>query len=263
MTDYRDRARAASNLLWEHWRAGTRLACLPEEIRPGTRAEGYAVQALLETRSVAPLFGWKVAATSKAGQDHIGVDGPLAGRLLGENVFANGAELPLRGNQMRVAEPEFAFRMARDLLPRAEPYSVAEVCAAVDTLHPAIELPDSRYDQFTRAGAPQLIADDACAYLFVLGPPAPGGWRDFDLAAHKVVGTVDGSLKRDGEGANVLQSPLIALAWLAGELSGLGIILRAGQIVTTGTCMEPLPIKPGSKITADFGVLGTVSARFR
>lgn len=61
----------------------------------------------------------------------------------------------------------------------------------------------------------------------------------------------------------MLQGPLTALAWLAGELSDLGIILRAGQIVTTGTCMDPLPIQPGSKFSANFGVLGTVSARFR
>ena len=33
--------------------------------------------------------------------------------------------------------------------------------AAVATLHPAIEVPDSRYDDFTRVGAPQLIADNA------------------------------------------------------------------------------------------------------
>ncbi len=117
MTDNRDRIRAASDLLWENWQAGTRFACLPDEIRPRTRAEGYAVQAVLERRSGAPLFGWKVAATSKAGQNHIGVDGPLAGRLLSENVSESGAELPLKANQMRVAEPEFAFRMARDLVP--------------------------------------------------------------------------------------------------------------------------------------------------
>lgn len=90
MTDDPDRAGAASDLLWQHSRAGTRLACLPEEIRPETRSQGYAIQALLEPRSAAPLFGWKIAATSKAGQDHIGVDRPLAGRLFSENVFANG-----------------------------------------------------------------------------------------------------------------------------------------------------------------------------
>ena len=73
---------------------------------------------------------------------------------------------------MRVAEAEFAFRMGVDLPPRPQPYSVDEVLAAVATLHPAIEVPDSRFDDFTIVGAPQLIADNACAHLFVLGPAA-------------------------------------------------------------------------------------------
>ena len=65
---------------------GRRLESIPEDIRPRTREEGYAVQALLEEHSAAPLFGWKIAATSKAGQANINVTGPLAGRLLAEKV---------------------------------------------------------------------------------------------------------------------------------------------------------------------------------
>lgn len=57
----------------------------------------------------------------------------------------------MAGNAMRVGEPEFAFRMARDLAPRATPYSVDDVLNAVATLHPAIELPDSRFADFVSA----------------------------------------------------------------------------------------------------------------
>ena len=32
--------------------------------------------------SAGNLFGWKIAATSEAGQKHINVDGPMAGRIL-------------------------------------------------------------------------------------------------------------------------------------------------------------------------------------
>ena len=45
----------------------------------------------------------------------------------------------------------------------------------------AIEVPDSRYDDFVTAGAPQLLADNACADRFVLGPAAPEDWRRIDL----------------------------------------------------------------------------------
>src|SRR5690349_15953396 len=151
-------------------------------MRPATRADGYSVQARLETRSASPLFGWKIAATSRAGQAHIGVDGPLAGRLLAERAYGTGSTLPFGANRMRVVEMEFAFRLGRDLPPRARPYPVDEVVAAVATLHPAIEVPDSRYDDAATVGAPQLIADNACAHDFVLGPAAPVPWRALDLA---------------------------------------------------------------------------------
>jgi 2-keto-4-pentenoate hydratase len=252
----------ASDMLWDCWQQGQRLSALPETIRPATRADGYAIQALLEQRASTPLFGWKIAATSRAGQSHIGVDGPLAGRLLRERARETGAHLPLAGNQMRVAEPEFAFRLARDLPPRAQPYTAQEVLAAVDTLHPAIEVPDSRYDDFAKVGAAQLIADNACAHQFVLGPATHADWRSADLAEHAVTGNVSGKLHRDGKGANVLGDPRVALAWLANELSQLGITLGAGQVVTTGTCLVPLPVGPGDYVIADFGELGAVEVRF-
>jgi 2-keto-4-pentenoate hydratase len=265
----------AADLLWDCWHAGRRLTELPEDIRPRTREEGYAIQAQLEARSAHPLFGWKIAATSTAGQAHINVDGPLAGRLLGERVVdvsrtgreSSGVpgtpDLPFGANHMRVAEAEFAFRVGRDLPPRWDPYGVDEVLDAVASLHPAIEVPDSRYDDFTIVGAPQLIADNACAHLFVLGAAAPDDWRTVDLVEHRVLGTVVGRWAREGKGSNVLGDPRVALTWLVNELSGLGIVLHAGQVVTTGTCLVPLPIEPGARVVMDFGRFGLVSATMR
>jgi 2-keto-4-pentenoate hydratase len=143
--------------------------------------------------------------------------------------------------------------------------------AGVATLHPAIEVPDSRYDDFTVAGAAQLIADNACAHDFELGAASPDSWRAIDLAAHRVRGSVVCSaglsgppsrLEREGIGANVLGDPREALAWLVNELSQLNLTLRAGQVVTTGTCLIPLPIAPGDRVTCDFGELGTVGVSF-
>jgi 2-keto-4-pentenoate hydratase len=59
----------------------------------------------------------------------------------------------------------------------------------------------------------------------------------------------------------VLGDPRVALTWLANELSSLGIILRAGQVVTTGTCLVPLEIAPGDHVRMNFGVLGRVECR--
>lgn len=254
-------AKAASELLRACWRDGAAIEALPPHLRPATRAEGYRVQAQVEACGAAPIVGWKIAATSLAGQRHIGVDGPLAGRLLAEATHDDGAAVPFGANRMRVAEAEFAFRMGRDLPPRPEPYSQQEAMAAVASLHLAIEIPDSRYLDFVTAGGPQLIADNACAHRFVLGPEAPASWRDVDLAAHRVTGVAGDHPAAEGVGANVLGCPRIALTWLVNELSSLGEPLRSGQIVTTGTCVTPMPIAPGDRVTADFGALGRVSCR--
>lgn len=237
------------------------MAALPESIRPQTREDGYAIQAKIEHRSSFPLFGWKIAATSKAGQAHIHVDGPIAGRLLRERVRESGAAIPIGHNQMRVAEAEFAFTFGADLSPRNMAYRTSEVLEAIATLHPAIEIPDSRYEDFTIVGAPQLIADNACAHDFVLGPAAPNAWRAMDLVSHTARARIDGKLEREGCGANVLGDPLEALTWLVNEVSGLGITLRAGQVVTTGTCLTPIPIESGDHVIADFGELGSLEAR--
>jgi 2-keto-4-pentenoate hydratase len=252
---------AASWILLDHWRAGTKLGNLAASIRPRDRGEGYAIQQEIEKSSAASLFGWKIAATSQAGQKHINVDGPMAGRLLHEMLIPDGGSASMAGNEMRVAEPEFAFRMARDLAPRSRPYAVAEVLGAVDTLHPAIEIPDSRFADFVSAGAAQIIADNACAHQFVLGPQATSNWRRVDLAAAQPVIALRGK-QFTGHGENVLGDPRTALTWLANELRQLDLTLKAGQIVTTGTCHAPLPIQSGDLFEADFGSLGSVSVVF-
>lgn len=257
-----DAACVASDLIWRLWDAGEAIARLPAELAPETRVDGYAIQSGLSLKTKRGLVGWKIAATSKAGQSHIGVDGPLAGRLIAERTVTSGQTLSFRGNRMRVAEPEFAFRAGRDLPPRASPYVVDEVLAAMDALIPAIEVPDSRFTEYAKVGAPQLIADNACAHQFVLGSPAMCEWRSLDLACYPVHATLKGRTERDGIGANVLGDPRLALTWLVNELSGLGVTLTCGQVVTTGTCMVPLEIQAGDHIHADFGALGTVETTF-
>jgi len=251
--------RAACTLLYRHWSDGTQLEELPADLRPKDRAEAYRVQAYIEDFTSQPLYGWKIAATSINGQRHIGVDGPLAGRILAERVIDDGGVFVLGSSLMRVAEVEFAFRMGRDLMPRPAPYAQDEVLAAVASLHPAIELPDSRFAHFESAGLAQLVADNACAHRFVLGPATEQDWRALDLAAHPGQAFRNGELAEQGVGANVLGDPRIALTWLANELSRHGMTLKTGQVVTTGTCVKPMAISAGERIEGDLGILGKVS----
>ncbi len=248
----------ASDMIAMLWQQGEVLDALPPELKPATRVDGYVIQSGLERYSSAPRYGWKIAATSVAGQRHIGVDGPLAGRLFAERIYRDGAVVSIAGNRMRVAEPEFAFRFGQDLPPRDEPYTVDEVMNAVANLHLTLELPDSRFADFASVGGPALIADNACAHDLVVGPPVPADWRAMTLAAHRVTASVAGKFDREGGGGNVLGDPCEALLWLANELSALGIGLRRDELVTTGACVQPLEIVEGDRIAADFGVLGQI-----
>ena len=255
-------AQQAADLIWSLWQSRGHIDHLARALRPATRAAGYAIQACYERRSTQPLFGWKIAATSTAGQQHIHVDGPLAGRILAERVIANDGTIDLTGNQMRVVEGEFAFRMARDLPPRAAPYSRTEVVAAIATLHPAIEVPDSRFKPFEAAGTAQLIADNACTDYFIPGAAAPEAWRTLDLIHHRVTAQIKGGAQFTGSGSNVLGDPLLALTWIANELSGIGVTLKKGAVVTTGTCFKPFAVAPGDAVEIDFGLIGRVGVRF-
>jgi 2-keto-4-pentenoate hydratase len=248
----------AATILWRHWSETTRIDALPAPCRPANRADGYAIQTALARVAGQRTFGWKIAATSVAGQKHIAVDGPLAGRLLAGRIVPVGQPVTLGDNLMRVAEAEFAFRMRTPLPARDRPYTVDEVLAAVDTLHPAIEIPDSRYRDFTVVGAPQLIADMACACWFVLGPATNAPWRERDLAGHSLTAKRNGEFVSEGRGANALGDPRIALAWIANELTAHGEHLRAGDVVTTGTCVVPFAIAPGDRIEVDYGEIGRI-----
>lgn len=248
----------AGRILLENWRANRRIDGLPESVRPRSRAEGYRIAAAVAAGQV--VAGWKIAATSKAGQRHINVDGPLAGRILKDRLLAPGAKVPLGDSIMKVAEAEFAFGFAKSLPPRAAAYTQEEVMAAVGSLHLSIEVPDSRYKDFTKVGADQLIADTACACWLVLGPPVAAEWRGLDLSQHVVTGHKNGAEVARGTGAAVLGDPRIGLTWLVNEAATYCGGISAGQFVTTGTCIVPFAIAPGDRLRMDYGVLGSIEA---
>ena len=132
----------------------------------------------------------------------------------------------------------------------------------VDALFPAIEVPDSRFDDFVAAGAPALIADNACAREFVLGAEVTGRWRDIALDRFAVTVFRNDEATVSGVGADVLGDPRDALAWMVNEARRHGIELKSGHIVTTGVLGRPMPVSPGHRVRADFGVLGAVELTF-
>jgi 2-keto-4-pentenoate hydratase len=165
----------------------------------------------------------------------------------------------MRGNVMRVIEAEFAFCMGSDVTPQgSSPLTVEQVMAQVGDLHLAIEIPNSRYQNFLMAGEAQLIADFACASHMVLGAALTTDWRHVDLAAQVVQVSREGEVIAQGLGANALGDPRVALTWLANELISHGMHLHKGELVITGTCVVPVPVQDGQTLSAQFPGLGEV-----
>ena len=161
----------AAKLIWKSWEEGNKIDSLSGNIKPNSRKEAYTIQEQIEIISENKILGWKIAATSKDGQSHIGVSGPLAGRIFKDKVKIPSSNMILGSNQMAVAEPEFAFKIGTSIKPNKSYYKVEEVMELVDTLHLAIELPDSRFNNFSTVGELCLIADNACADQFVISKP--------------------------------------------------------------------------------------------
>ena len=211
---------------------------------PKDKLEAYKIQASYETLSNSALFGWKIAATSVDGQKHIGVDGPLAGRLLKERYNKSGASVSLNKNIMKKIEAEFAFKLLNDISPRSDEYSIDEILDSIDSVVPAIEIPDSRFLNFDKVGGNLAIADNAYA-------------GDFKVNCYK-----NKELSEIGIGSNVLGDPLKALTWIINELSSLNINCNKNQIIMTGTCIKPLTVESGDHVVMDFFELGKVDCHF-
>lgn len=249
----------AADLLNACWVGARKLDELPLPMRPKSREDGYRIAHELAALRQQRVIGWKIAATSKAGQAHINVDGPLAGRLYDSRVLAPDCTISLGANVMKVAEVEFAFRFGYDLPCHARDYSLSEVMNSVASLHLSVEIPDSRYTDFTKVGAPSLIADTACADWLVIGPAIQKEWRNLDLASFEVKGIKNGEVIATGTGSAALGDPRIALTWLVNELCRYADGIKLGTIVTTGTCVVPVAISAGDHFMADYGELGQLA----
>lgn len=254
---------SAAQQLLPAWCNTQTLTALDSHHRPQNRSQGYQTQQAFYEATQDSTYGWKIAATSQAGQKHIGVSGPLAGRLLNSRRLSPGASVPLQGNVMRVMEAEFAFHMQRDVKRTGSvPLTMSEVMDAVADMYLAIEIPNSRYSDFEHVGEASLIADFACAGHVVIGPRVQVPWQQMDLKAHTVQVFRQGSWVAEGVGANVLGDPRWALTWLANELQDHGMHLKQGDTIITGTCVVPVPVHEGDQMLVDFGVLGQLAVAF-
>jgi 2-oxo-3-hexenedioate decarboxylase len=200
------------------------------------------------------IIGAKLGLTSRAKQEAMGVHEPLYGWLTSGMVLPYGEPLPLAELIHPRVEPEIAFLIGRELEP---PATITGVLDATESVFAAVEVLDSRYEDF-RFRLPDVVADNASGGRIVLGPQArPIG----DLCDLRLLGCVlrsRGDLVTTAAGGAVLGHPAAAVAWLVNKLSPEDWALQPGALVLSGGLTAPVPMGPGSVVSAEFDGLGTI-----
>lgn len=199
------------------------------------------------------LVGLKLGLTSVAKQKAMGVDLPLVAWLTDAMLLAPTDALGTDLIHPR-AEPEIVFVMERSLSgPRV---TMPEALGAVGSVWAGIEVIDSRYTDF-RFTLPDVIADNASAARFVLGPRSVRPY-DVDLSVEACLLNIDGTTVASATGAAVQGHPGQAPALGANILAERGLAIEAGWIVLTGGMTEAAHVPPGTTAVAEFTHLGSV-----
>jgi 2-keto-4-pentenoate hydratase len=243
-------------LLIEARTSGTPLEPDVGDLLPGDGAEAEAVDDRVAELADRPVLGWKVGCTSEHAQQLLGSPGPFPGRVY--SIWESGTDLSV--DQLMVEpliEGEFAFVLGSDLAPIDRPYARDEVVDAVAAIRPSIEFAGGRFTKLIGLDLPLIVADAGSNTGLVLGSAVECAPADLDaLPATEAVMTVDGAEVGRGTGADVLGDPVEALVWLANNLSGRGITLSAGHVVSTGTATQVAALPVGSTATLTLGGIG-------
>jgi 2-keto-4-pentenoate hydratase len=253
-------AKQAAQLLLNVRRGGPRLEALPKALAPQTLADAYAIQFAVLRALRSDIAGWKASLFD-------GEDGACA------MLPANGVvDAPAYSQVLRPAlldpppygiEAEVAFRIGQDLPPLAPGmrYERAAVCAAVVSAHAVIEVVASRFVDPERVSFLERVADQLINSLLVVGPPFPA-WQGLPLTDLALEVRVEGKPVYQGRAGHPQKDPLIPLVWLANHLSQFGRGLRAGELVTTGSCCGVLQVAAEQTATAHFSALGSAVVTF-
>ncbi|MEC9152600.1 MAG: fumarylacetoacetate hydrolase family protein [Pseudomonadota bacterium] len=217
----------------------------------------YALQQEVLWHIGDPSDSWKVGSTSAEAQAALGTTEPGAARVPARFCFTSPANVEIFTAHDAKLEAEFAFRLYRDLPPRNDDYTANEVAAATDGIAPSLEIVGSRLaDGLAGAGRIAVTADGGANIALVTGDFITD-WQRFDLPSHQLTVTINGDLCASGEGRRALGNPFNVMVWLANfqrQRDGL----RAGEVVTTGTCSGLLELNVGDVVVADYGTLGAV-----
>jgi len=238
--------KARASCLW--------LDKLPAKIAPQDLAGAYAVQDAV-MQDLGPIGGWKVGAR---GPDAVPNCAPLPRQL----IFAQGDGIPAELLRLRGVEAEIGFKLGDDLPPRGKPYEIADVAKSVESVHPTLEIVESRYVDFRTVEPLSVLADSNSNGALIVGPAVAVPARNAErFALLNVSLRFDGMEKVRALGGNPAVDLLRLLAWLANHAGERCGGLKRGDIVTTGSHTGMQFASAGTRVEADFVGLGGVAVK--
>lgn len=213
-------------------------------------------------------IGHKIGLTSRAMQQAVQIDEPDYGTLLDymryECTPGQVLNIPHKNFIAPRVEVELAFILKKEL--RGPDVTVDQVLDATEYVTPAIEIIDSRIEQFDRhtkvmRKVYDTISDNAANAGLVLGAERVDP-RKTNLPWCGAILRQNGVVEETGLAAGVQGHPAIGLSWLANKLAPWGEHLAAGEIVLAGSFTKPVAAKVGDKFEADYGPLGQLNFMF-
>jgi len=204
------------------------------------------------------VIGKKIGVTSKAVMEMLKVDQPDFGQMTSGMVFNEGAPIEAASMIAPRAEAEVAFVLTSDL--QGPGVTAADVLRVTDFVVPCFEIVDSRIKDW-RIKIQDTVADNASCGVLTLGGVRKNP-RQLDLALAGMVLEKNGEVVSTSTGAAVQGSPANAVAWLANTLGQLGIGLKAGEVILSGSQSPLVDIVAGDSLSCSVGGLGGTSVRF-
>lgn len=210
--------------------AARQARAIPQLNEPLTLDQAYQIQALSMARRYERgerRVGVKMGFTSLAKMAQMGVGDMIWGRLTDAMRIAPGALIRRASYVHPRAEPEIAFLLQSSIDAEA---SIEEARAAVEAVAPAIEIIDSRFENF-KFSVTDVVADNSSSSGFVVGPWAS---PHNDIGDLGMVLIADGERRETGSSHAIMGDPwrsllaAIRLASAAGEPLGEGDIVMAG-----------------------------------
>ncbi len=221
-----------------------------------TLDDAYRIQhALIQERigEGHTIVGVKMGFTSVAKMKQMGVEDMIIGQLTDDMQITSKTPLVRSQCIHPRAEPEIAFRLSQDI---TSPLSVEDVLTFVDGVASAIEVIDSRYENF-KFSLEDVVADNCSSCGFALGPwcEVPLGLNGLDM-----VQSFDNRLVAEGTSDAILDNPFEALAAATRLAHQYGLPLKKGMIVLAGaaTAAHFIDASENVEVTVD----GLGSAHF-